>query len=1410
MAAFQKRQAGPSDDGAARLNTLRTWIQLLLGRARELDDATLVPALAQQAVDALSRLTIGASSPDENSRDAWQEVGLFVGFLRKWFVYGYTYAEKKVGLYGLYHLNAHCKERLDALTYLTLLLRQRADLSWERQLGDGGTAPTLWALATPEDGTFSVHSDAQGAIDALSNSGEVLDWVVAPSAVERLRAAQLDVSTLSGGGEALRRIRHVLAEKYTEKYHQGPYARRLLLFPAEGGRHVLVFAFRGWRDADTEPLQRDQDRERRSARMFAMLIDAGSNKGQVRVLDVDSFPTFNEIYGLCRVPSPSSAHPGAFTILAGTTGVWRLSDGGYEPTPFIDVRLIVERDRITKMKPTGRPVKPLADAVGSPYGLPTTHNPCWSLTAVREKDATWAWAGFHDGQIRCYRYDETAETGAGAWLDGGGPRELEQPDAPMVSRPRRVGLQATSGVWQLRLFSDRRHGEGAQEAESGERWLLSYGTANGTIGVLEVPREGDPTLPAHIVHTREAAPICGLVDYEEDGTTKLMALTQEGMACVFDVGSGQRRRPSESDSQGGHRWKFSFSGLRLDRFRVGHSVRAAAVTRGAAATGESQGRPALLLATADGRVSERGLLATYNSAPRRELGKEANNLLSSILAGAESPSANEARTSGSIADVVDCVGNATVYKWLRLVDVGGDHLLRFAVWHELRSKGTHFLEKFANGVADCENVIDEYLDLLRDLSGELFLRQPFSREPPKIVWDEGADFANELCRRALSPHVSPPDRQALLEGHYRVVLELDHICNRWIGHEPSIEAKVLMHVFDAIFGGAEVMLIARNADSLEEWAKTRPLRRFLVQSLLQRRLNHANPIVAVEALLTVSRAMLRAIVMASSMNAKPGETGWSFGFFRADRPTSEDLAGDADLGLYEVVAMVGAMTTRLQATFTSPGPLFTEVSRFFGLCLLLCPDSALLVAQVVSESGLMALSEAIVEHARLIRSRLRREYGISGAEKWDGAIERFRGFTSMKAGDGPPTLARPPTGDAFPPRPSRGDLTDDDFQLEQAAAYAAVEELRNLESTIAIPWLERDEGDIHYFQHSFRFLQWAQRERAKLRGALTSNGAVLKPSEDCKALLRLLATEVDLYEPHRSRYRRIFESWETTLQRHAQNAVVMLDLVEGFNRHVYRASGDDLVAAATELALQTAPLFPRSESDRPHVERVETALAQNPLVRDIYSHGVRLAEASQLVGILITIAGDTAKRQASRAERGSISLKRVLALLERIAEQEQLRPKRVEFAGMGDAVERRSVPGTVAIWEAILREWAKNARKYGSTGGLLKYGLDVSEGYARLRVAGEHSFGKSVYGKTDDTIENLMVRLGNEHRVIRSSDGHGYGLRMIFLLCQFVGLTPSLRLDVIDPEIKDETKYRHNPDKPLCLSILIPDAPEEQ
>jgi hypothetical protein len=196
---------------------------------------------------------------DDLAPEDWSHLGLFGGFLSKWFVYGYTYGEKALRLLDLAYWNRECGREVDALFYLTRLLRNRTDLTWMRPVPPTEVSAGVWDVAAPRDGRFFLHSHTDGRIFVTASDGGAVLWDCEPdsealAAVLRQGQIQLD----SGATTALC---HQDVGEFRALYRHGPYTRSLCVEDLGGDGYLILFGMRGWHPTDL--IDEDHDKLRR-------------------------------------------------------------------------------------------------------------------------------------------------------------------------------------------------------------------------------------------------------------------------------------------------------------------------------------------------------------------------------------------------------------------------------------------------------------------------------------------------------------------------------------------------------------------------------------------------------------------------------------------------------------------------------------------------------------------------------------------------------------------------------------------------------------------------------------------------------------------------------------------------------------------------------------------------------------------------------------------------------------------------------------------------------------------------------------------------------------------------------------------------------------------------------------------
>ncbi|HVR96487.1 MAG TPA: hypothetical protein VMW27_07735 [Thermoanaerobaculia bacterium] len=1427
------------------------WMLRLLQRAYQFG-----PELARGlAWEAQSRIMAWRGKKGDRV-EMWVDLGLFAGFLRKWVLRGYTYREKSVQLYQLYQWNRECGRSLDALAYLTRVMRLRVDPQWVAALPERGWSPAVWDVVACPAGDrplspFSIASFTDGKISAFSAAGLAIHWRLAEGREE----AQLGNAPLELGPNKLR-LRHRWARDFLQQYRHGPYARSLLLTPLNGEKpgdgYLLFFCLRGWRSQDQE------EKRERKPHLCALWIRpefTGEEVTELVIEDVVAEPIEEELYGLCELDSPSR-EAGSHLVLAGTNGtiLEDKKDKRRVPCPFLEVEIRrgetgmeikVRRDLRVSLFPKGQ------RSLFHQASADMAYNPCWVLTAStgssgREPYSPTVWCGFQDGSIRGFKRHPFGKEGAPTWVEGGRWVVDEAGKRVFDERPRQMGIKVSAAVWSLLRI------------ERPDDLYLAYGTGDGTLGLLDLKalERDEPEEFCHLLHTREASPVCELMEYHEDGGQRLLAVTQQGVVCIFSLDLSPEVKASDGTTEFSPR--FFFLGLRLDHFTLPHKVRALVRVDGK----RTEEGPYFLVGSTDGSIHLHYLRYPRKGNRRKALfdrqGDSDDNvpkLLDRLLglerAGAEM---DDSTTPGLAA----CVGSEDALAWLRVLDLDDLNLVRVSLWRELNDRAP---EISSSGALDSKTQ-DYITDLLLPLADEIYSRQPFSKEPAKVLWEVTARIANRVLERALDFGDEEEKKRRLLAFHRDLALAIDDLCNRWVGFEQSFETKVLIHSFEAFFDWTHIVLLT-SSHELKEAAS---IRSFLLQKTVRRRLHHSNAIVALETLRVLNGAMIRAVW---NVRSRGGEgPRWSLHL----RPP-----GDQSVGFYELMTLVGDLGERLSESLVPADPFSTELIRFFALSILLLPDSGLIVGQVVSESRLIergnGLSRAIERQARAIAGQL----GLVDPEL-EGAIRRFAAYCDTQAeldlilhwpDEAQRTnveteslsswrfllheaLRREQCGDPVP-------YTDAHYlaELKRIMIIASWlswldDEEREAEMRIQnqdSPWswknypqkqiladFRKRPAEWHYFMHSARYLKKLWRVRGDVRkaaglekqprGTLPS---IHKAIDRCDLELRTIA-DADLFQPQRSHYEQIIRGWRESLMQRADKAVRVLDLMDEFNRHVYRISADNLMTSITELALQTAPLsFYEKKTRQAHEGPIRLLILDrlegHPLVREVFERGDRLVDYTHLSGTLLAVARDYL------GKTGELAVMRIEHHVTQEEVLEEIETARViKGLVLPGLAERKwllqtggdlRVPGTRAIWSAIAQEFATNISRYcrgGPDDGApyLKAAILREQERSCVLISGSFPFVASLPAQRQEElrvasggreiqaskVEELILTLWNPRVRVHGDDvgaSSGMGLHLIWEISDLCGLTTELTLrdPVREQPRNEEEKLRC----PLCLKL---------
>lgn len=1441
----------------SRADIYRQFCLLIFQQAARLDEASL-QTLARAAFD-----DIEESLRRDLSDDEWRDLASFSGFLRKWFIYGYTYGEKRLQLLELAAWNIGCGRNPDALFYITRVLRTRFDTRWERSIQPTGVSPGLWDMAAaPAEDPFFVHSHTDGRIFATDSAGNAITWEAARPEVDEI--FEKGWISICDNGQGLQ---HSRAEGYRRFYRHGPYVRRLYLGSLEDDRFLLVFGIRGWHPTDFS-----SESHWRDPRLVVLEIlwlpgegepenrEESEGGPRLRICEAAICVTRSETYAITRIPPRTDEEREQYHLAIGTGGVWAEMDAppGSRPMPLPFVELEVLRGAAAGIPDAARCPGPRTgglscilhapeveedprwhgfERLGEPPALlDQGPNPSWSADALEVRDEegrsqVWLWIGVHDGRVRPFLWE------AGRWLEGGRSTVAVNDGHP--ARPLLEPILAYSTVHELRCLQPP---ENPEDGSRQQPPLLAYGTADGVVGVLSLDRLVKASTPSepwvHLVHSRQPTGIRGLADYVDGGHWNLAVLTEEGEVILYHLG---HRDAPDQDRDG-----FMHRGLLLDQFKLSRPARALAATSwrdpgiwrslgrqeqeipGQDGGAPEESLPLLVVGGSDGTISCNALVMPRHSVRRSE---DSLSLVVDLLNAELEPEPG----SSLPGTFTRSVGRTAVHPWLRLCAVGQNNFLRFSIWFELRQLHESHLRKlgarFLYASEGPRRLATDYGRKLRSLANEVYGRQPFRPDGAQMLWAETAQYARKVAESSLEAREDQLEER--LVAYNYLLLQIDHLCNRWIGADQALEAQVLIDSFSELFSWASLVLIARDVPELEE--DLRETRKLLIFKVVQRRLRHDNIVVAFEAIRTINEALLRAI----EKNSRRGDDRWVF--------SHRTSAGNSP-GYYDLLALVGELVRQQAGRLTPSDPLYSEISKFFALSILLVPKSTLIVGQVVSESWLAERGVDVgLIQTSLHLSRLAEEIGPTGSAQQDTRllIQRFDDYLSQEVDFGIDKIPfdRPlpdPGPEAHPWRrliamswdPQAPPLTDAHYLSEQRRLLFTVARLARLSKTgkgtpddELFAWLTADE-ELAYFPESKRYLHHLRGTRDRLVLLIGEDA----PEDADKTALAICEEELvrledwpHLVEPQKSHYRQIIQRWREELGRRGSEArqlfaqaSQLVELIDRFNRHVYRTSADDLMVSLLELALRSAPLaFPMPGEDKTELPlrlRVLERIAPFPFLTDLFQRGTLLVQRSHLAGVLLQLAHTHIRSQKSRGE-GTLD---VLELPEWNYKLESLWEKGAEIAGLEGVgwhcspeslppyIGSRPIPGNLLIWSTILQELARNIYAYcgtpGQRGRLRIRWSQIGEGREALwclAIGGNRPFYDSMEPQYKDEVKGDPRALLERVKLIESNAGTRYGPERrgsfgfgLFFLMKLAGMLQDVKagLLLIDPELNIDVR----------------------
>ncbi|HEX3130845.1 MAG TPA: hypothetical protein VH394_26155 [Thermoanaerobaculia bacterium] len=1383
---------------------LAKWVRDLLQRATELGADT-----AREVAEVLYERLQGAWSSAGSESDGLRLRSL-ANFLRKWVIHGHTYSEKRTQLYKVFEHNRQCGRKLDALAYLTRLMRKRTDVLWETTLPGESWVPPVWGLESDDAGNLFVTSLGDGSLCALDKDGNRLPWELGKDAGN----GSLVLS------ENRLRLESADAPKFAKQYRHGPYARFLWLRQLPGGEesarsYVLVFCLKGWRHAD---LRREDDSKGRPPVVYALrlrAVDQGNPSAvtSVQIERISSFDSYSELFGLRFLNEELDGETLRYRLLAGTGGSWG-SDKNRQLMPFIELGVEVDDTKI-EIKAFSRSVRRFEKVdryvVGRVSVAPeAANNRCWALArSTDEEGRTWVWGGFQDGSIRGYRF-ETDET----WCEGGLGKE----------GPRQRGLKATGPVWRLLTFNGP---DGTP--------MLAYGTGDGVVGAVAI-RDLEANEPGatirFLLHAQGDSPVCGLAEYKDEGNRYLLSVDQRGTVNLFDLNAVRPILAKEEGEERGYR--FIFPGLRVDQFKLGHPVRALVGLQG---SGEL---PQILVGTSEASVHRIELRYPYYSQRRRDVRKTFHSLTDTEEGGRSVLSVMPPLSDRAPAEVAE-----EALRWMRVLLLGDMSLMRFSLWDELRRAGEDILQSDSD--ANLDGDMEAYKGVLGRLVEETLRRRPFIEDLALAIWEECAKVASFIARRILKTPQAVWVDEYLKHYHELNSLCAD-LCNRWIGVDQSAESIVLIDSFATLFDWTALTLIASDPPGGK---KAWEVRDFLVYGLIQYRLSFSDTRVILETLRVINMAISRAIVNVTAGIVGPSRT------FRI-RPLQDESSSESRIGFDDIMAMVGDVWERLSDSLSYSDPLTTEVTHFFSLTLLLLPDCALILGQVVSEGRLMERGNGLAELIARQAERLCEEFGLP-TENVRAGLGRFTAYISSKVdeairGADEDVLSRATPQDnpwcyllnqarlKPDPGPGEGELSDAHWLGEQKHFLLAIvwmadfsrpslfgevsDEIKaaNMEDTVA--WIARARVPRYrprFYRHSYDYLLKLEAVRERVRQQASpeeGNREIQNALDTCRTCMEELQSE-HLFRPQRDHFQWILDQWREKLVKLGGEAVMVLDIMDRFNRHVYRRSADALMDNVVNLAMQTAPIsyldrwggtYFGEEVGLSLRTRILKRLESYPLIQSVFESGEYLVQNTHLAGALLTIARHYTWKLEDPSVLSTHETVRV-SDIENIAKEVARRTglSEVEYNVL-EGEEREAVPGTRVVWDLIVQEWATNLVKHAFQGEapaekrlVLKLEVQISQAARKgiLLLFSNVSYRESLEGAA------LQEYQENRERSERSLDdffkpgkrgnyrrpGAGMGLFMIKQLAELERWADmQIRLRLLGIEHLDS-------EPPLCLEV---------
>ncbi len=1451
---------------------LAEWVLRLLWRANQVDKG-VDQEIAHLLYEKLQRW-------EESSRGG-EQAGSLAAFLRKWVIYGHTFLEKSTGLLEVFNWNHKCERSLDALVYATRLLRQRTDLRWKVSPPPETASSTVWSLVTGAGDGFVISSLSDGTLCAVSGDGRRIPWAP-PAGEARLRGHEL---RLTQDGLCLERIDREAFEKkyYHGPYTRILWLKSLDEGPGKGD-HLLVFCPKGWRRQDkvgyshsiyalrlrpAGSKEKEEDEER---------VDS------LQIVDVDSHVTQGEIHALCEIEPKIEEASQTVVLVAGTSGSWHSEKGQKpRPRPFIEIQVELKPE---SLKITPVEVEVMRNEEGDRSVLregaavpETAYNPCWAVAPSRGGDGgTWIWAGFQDGYIRGYRRQPQDQAGEAVWMEGGGPRSSR--GAQLTGAVWRL-LEFEARGERLLAFGT---GDGVVGAvrladltgtTMGEPILFPIHTRETTpiCGLFDFSDWEDEADQPFLMAVTQGGVCCIFsLDFLWDIPKSANVNKDSSLSFSFHYPGLRGERFRLGQDVRAVAW---IGKRRRDLDKEGEESRKESRDR-------DKERPEFLVGTAEGRVLRYQLaLPRYSWRRRHQAGVMRELMLTSrkglpvIGIVPPGPAADERAWCHRWLRALHVGESLLAYSvWEELRQAGEE------LWNEdLSTTEDEHAEHFCRFRLAIERIEPE------TYGRRPFSKESAKMLWTEVGRIAGA-LARRALQRRSTPAEADPLARRRLQSYLILNVTSSDLCNRWIGAEQALESTVLIHSFSSFFDWAAVVLIASDQEPVAEAEEAReflvytliqrrlnfpdpivPLEtlRTINVAILRAIVNNCRDVIESRTFLIVpGRRQDAASESGSSFFAVMTMVGDLWERLAHSLPLSDPLVTEV-LRFFSLSLLLVPESALLAGQVVSESRL-TEGGT--GLAELILDQARSIDKDLFDRSW---------KEDDAKRNSLR-----DGLRRFEAYIQVKVDFTLAEPLDLPEDADLDPKIEPwrFLAKLARehrkrghleGKFTEESMLVEQyhvleAAAWLSelhrkwstdddelgnwfkmegekedLEQLRDEKYPEAIRWLLLPTIAPKFFRHSWLYLRKLTLARQDIRH-LAGLTKVTSPGEGwvkfvsshinkteiekaiyvCDVLIEELQEEY-IFRPQRDHYEEVIRSWRDELVKRGREAITVLEVLDRFNRHVYRTSADNLMDRIVDLSLQVAPISFleeirhgewRDAMEGPLRLLLAKRLAGYPLVRKVFESGEQLVERTHLAGALLAVAQDYVGKRDVLGKKSLtspvISINEIKEMVDQAARRMGIADKDTVWLDDEDC-ERLMAPGSAAIWDLIAHESAVNVFKHARPeGSKMKARVQRCHDQVFVLIAAENAYAASL-AKTmreesdmEREIELLEARFDD---FMKGSTG--MGLFMIERIAGMCGIATALKL--FDPA--KSVKGLMNLDRPisdkwssplcLCLSWRV-------